>query len=79
MEHMTELQVEQSKRMYVDPAIIAANYAVLGEKDKAFAWLEKGYEGKSDLMRILKTAPDFDSLRSDPRYADLLRRMNLPQ
>ncbi|MDP9146028.1 MAG: protein kinase [Acidobacteriota bacterium] len=79
MERMAELQVEQSKRMYVDPAVIAGNYANLREPDKAFAWLEKSYEEKSDLLRILKTSPDFDSLRSDPRYTDLLRRMNLPQ
>jgi len=70
---------EQSKRVYIDPVNIASACAASGDKDKAFFWLEKGFAEKSDLIRILKTAQTFDSLRSDPRYADLLRRMNLPQ
>ena len=45
------------------------------EKDKALAWLEKGYEDRA--MGVIKTNPIFDPLRSDPRFQDLLRRMNL--
>jgi hypothetical protein len=70
---------EQSKRVYIDPVNIAIAYATLDDKDKAFFWLEKGFAEKSDLMPIVKTSRPFDSLRSDPRYADLLRRMNIPQ
>ena len=55
---------------------MARIYAGLGEKDKAFEWLEKGYEDRSHRLRI-KVDPPFDPLRSDPRFADLLRRMNL--
>jgi len=76
---IAEVYEEQSKRVYIDPVNIAIAYATLDDKDKAFFWLEKGFAEKSDLIRILKTAPAFDSLRSDPRYSDLLRRMNLPQ
>ena len=76
---IAEVYEEQSKRVYIDPVNIAIAYATLDDKDKAFFWLEKGYAEKSDLIRVLKTAPAFDSLRSDPRYSDLLRRMNLPQ
>jgi len=47
----------------------------LGEKDKAFEWLEKDYDDRAILA--IKVAPYFDPLRSDPRFADLLRRMNL--
>jgi eukaryotic-like serine/threonine-protein kinase len=76
---IAEVLQEQAKRVYIDPVNIASAYAASGDKDKAFFWLEKGFAEKSDLIRILKTAQTFDSLRSDPRYADLLRRMNIPQ
>jgi eukaryotic-like serine/threonine-protein kinase len=76
---IAEVLQEQAKRVYIDPVNIASAYAASGDKDKAFFWLEKAFAEKSDLIRILKTAQTFDSLRSDPRYADLLRRMNIPQ
>jgi tetratricopeptide (TPR) repeat protein len=76
---MAEVLQEQSKQGYIDPEVIASDYAAAHDKDKAFFWLEKAFAEKSDLLRILKTAPTFDSLRSDSRYADLLRRMNIPQ
>ncbi len=50
-------------------------YAALGDKDKAFEWLEKGYDERS--LYQIKTDPLYDPVRSDPRFADLLRRMNL--
>jgi TolB-like protein/DNA-binding winged helix-turn-helix (wHTH) protein/Tfp pilus assembly protein PilF len=63
-----------SKRRYVAPRGIADIYIALGDKDQAFAWLEKevfaGYG--------LRTDPRFDSLRSDPRFQALLRRTGLP-
>ena len=68
---------EQGKRMYVDPGGIAAEYAYLGEKDKAFEWLEKAAAEKSDAMQYIRARPQFDSLRGDPRYAALLKRMGL--
>jgi hypothetical protein len=76
---IAEVLEEQSKRVYIDPVNIAGAYAILDDKDKAFFWLEKGFAEKSDLIRILKTGRAFDSVRSDPRYADLLRRINIPQ
>ena len=78
LRRLASLEEEQRKRIYVDPALIAANYALLGEKDRAFAWLEKGYAEMSGFLLNLKGAPLFDSLRTDPRYADLLKRMGLP-
>ena len=74
-----EVQIEQSKTSYVDPAHIAITYGFLGDKEQAFFWLNKGLAEKSDGMEGLKAVHAFDFLRSDPRYTEILRRMNLPQ
>jgi len=56
---------------------LAAVYAGLGEKDQAFAWLEKDFQARSGTLFQITFLPTFDTLRSDPRYADLLLRMGL--
>ena len=56
---------------------IAATYAALGEKDKAFQWLENAV-ARRDLIVFIKEDPKLDSLHSDPRWADLLRRIKFP-
>ena len=56
---------------------MALIYAGLGQKDKGFEWLGKSYEERSPLLVWVNVIRDFDPLRSDPRFADLLRRMNL--
>ena len=66
-----------AKRRYVSPMNIARIYAGLGEKDLAFDWLRKGYEDHSDHLLRLGVDPSFDSIRSDPRFRDLLRRIGL--
>ena len=58
---------------------IAEIHARLGEKDQAFEWLEKAYADHADGLVRLKEEIGFDNLRSDPRYADLARRIGLPQ
>ena len=58
---------------------LAAVYAGLGQKDEAFAWLEKDFQARSGQLAKTRWRPAFETLRSDPRYADLLRRMGLPQ
>jgi len=69
-----------SKQEYVPAVFRAQIYAGLGEKDQAFEWLEKSYEDRSIAnLAEIKVDPQFDPLRSDPRFQDLLRRMNLPQ
>jgi len=50
----------------------------LGDKDRAIEWLEKGFREKSVNVRFLKVARTWDPLRSDPRFQNLLRRMNFP-
>ena len=75
---IAELQ-DVAKSKYVSSYQIAAIYAGLGEKDQAFAWLEKAHEERSDGLVNLKAEQRFDSLRSDPRFAGLVRRVGLPQ
>jgi len=70
--------LEQSKKEFVWPANIAFIYIGLGEKDKAFEWLEKTYEQREAWMEVLKAESMYDSLRSDPRFQDLVDRMNYP-
>jgi TolB-like protein/Tfp pilus assembly protein PilF len=74
-----EHQLQLAKLRYVDPADIAYNYADLGEKDQAFAWLDRAYAEKSNSLGYIKLVPQMDSLRSDPRYAALLKKMGLRQ
>ncbi len=64
---------------YVPAVSIALVHAGLGERDAAFAWLEKGYEERAFQMQFLNLDPRWDSLRSDARFADIVRRMGLPE
>jgi len=70
---------ETAKHTYVSPYQIAAIYAGLGDQNQAFAWLEKAYEDRSEWLVNLTNEQRFDSLRADPRFADLLRRVGLNQ
>jgi TolB-like protein/DNA-binding winged helix-turn-helix (wHTH) protein/Flp pilus assembly protein TadD len=75
---LRELQT-RSKTDYISPYMIGVIYAGLGKKDKAFEFLEKAYKEKSpDVAYFLKADLRIDSLRLDPRFIDLLRRMNFP-
>jgi hypothetical protein len=58
---------------------MAKAYLDLGEKDKALAELDKAYEKRLSSLCWLKIEPQMDPLRSDPRYQELLRKMNFPQ
>ena len=65
-------------RRYVSRHDLAIVYLALGEKQQALDWLEKAYEDRNWWMPWIKVEPRFDSLRSDPRFADLVRRVGLP-
>jgi TolB-like protein/DNA-binding winged helix-turn-helix (wHTH) protein/Flp pilus assembly protein TadD len=71
--------LELNNRRYVTPAAIAWVYIGLGEKERAFVWLEKAYLERSNFIAYLSVVPLADSLRSDPRFSDLLRRVGLPE
>ncbi|MDQ3710608.1 MAG: hypothetical protein M3388_00075 [Acidobacteriota bacterium] len=68
---------EMSKQRYVSPYLFAVVYVGLGDKEQAFAWLEKAYHERTFFLIWLKVEPRFDSLRDDARYKDLLRRIGL--
>ena len=68
---------EPSKQRQISPLYKAFIYAALGKKDQAFEELQRGYEDRSGLLVYLKVEPMFDSLRADPRFQNLLRRVGL--
>jgi tetratricopeptide (TPR) repeat protein len=73
---LTELR-EASRQRYVNPYLLAVIYLGLGDKDQAFVWLDKAFQDRSSFLIWLKVEPQFDSLRDDPRFQDLLRRVGL--
>lgn len=74
LKHLMDLR----RRTYVPPWFVAMVYSGLGDKDHAFEWLERGYEARDVLMIKVVANSTMDPLRDDPRFDDLLRRMNLP-
>jgi len=73
---LLELQRLQSQGKHL-AYVISIVYAGLGDRDQAFHWLDVAYEAHDGVLILLKTDPTMDPLRSDPRFAELLRRMNL--
>jgi serine/threonine protein kinase/tetratricopeptide (TPR) repeat protein len=62
-----------------DHLSVASAFSTLGDRDKAFLWLNKAYDARQVGLIFLRVDPAYDSLRSDPRYADLVRRIGFPQ
>jgi pentatricopeptide repeat protein len=73
-----ELKRRQQKG-YVPTAALVNAYLGLGDNEQAFAWLERAYNEQSPILQLIKVHPFFDPLRSDPRFADLVRRVGLPE
>jgi TolB-like protein/DNA-binding winged helix-turn-helix (wHTH) protein len=67
----------QSAHRYVSPFYMALTYTGLGDREQALKWLEVAHDDRSNNMIFLGVAPEFDSLRSDPQFQSLLRRMGL--
>ncbi len=78
MQVLDHLQAE-SKSTYVSPLHIARVYAGLGDGAAALEWLQRGLADRSNELLFLKVDPQFDSLRSNPQFEDLLKRIGLPQ
>ena len=76
LDHLKEL----SAHSYVAPYNVAVIYAGLGKKDQTFVWLDQAYKERSYLLAVyLTTDSRLDNLHSDPRFADLRRRIGLPE
>jgi TolB-like protein/Tfp pilus assembly protein PilF len=69
---------ERSQKRYVPAYSRSVIFTGLGNKEQAFEWAQKAYEERDYWLVYLKVEPAFDPLRSDPRFQDLLRRMNFP-
>ena len=67
------------KRHYFPPVDIALIHAGLGDRDQAFAWLDKAYEARDSQLIWVRVEPELEDLHRDPRFADMLRRIGLPQ
>jgi hypothetical protein len=75
-----DLQAAGKSGTYASPFALAADYAQVGENDKAFAWLDKSYEAREGQdLTLLNLDPYFKNLHSDPRFAALLRKLGLPE
>ncbi|NDQ55977.1 MAG: protein kinase [Acidipila sp.] len=74
---MREL-LARSKTSYISRYIMATVYTALGDKNQAFAELEQAYQQRSFFLSLIQIDPELDSLRPDPRFQALLRRMNFP-
>jgi TolB-like protein/Tfp pilus assembly protein PilF len=70
---------ELNRHQQLDPGPFLAAYTGMGDKELAFAWMEKAYLQHSNVLAALKVEPSYDSLRGDPRFVDLMRRVGLAQ
>jgi len=75
---LDQLKSESSHR-YVPAYCFAIAHLALGEKDEVFAWLEKDIAERSTWNLVYGVTPELDELRDDPRFKDMLKRLNLPE
>jgi tetratricopeptide (TPR) repeat protein len=71
-------ELSQKRQVDPEPGLLAA-YVGMGDKDRVFAMFEKACAERSNVLDSLKVEPNYDPLRSDPRFQDLLRRVGLAQ
>jgi TolB-like protein/DNA-binding winged helix-turn-helix (wHTH) protein/Flp pilus assembly protein TadD len=76
---MWQKELELKKPWDESPGTFAILYALIGDKDRAFEWLDKAYAERDMGIILLKVDPAFKNLHGDPRFAALLRRMGLPE
>jgi TolB-like protein/DNA-binding winged helix-turn-helix (wHTH) protein/Tfp pilus assembly protein PilF len=69
---------EESKRRYVNQYELALTYIGLGQNDQAYSSLEQGFGEHSDMLVYLKVDPRLDTIRSEPRFRDLMHRVGVP-
>ena len=76
-QQLLENMINISSQAYVSPIDIAKLCFYLGDNDQGFTWLEKAYEVRAYGMTVLKVDPHYDTVRSDPRFKALLKKVNL--
>jgi eukaryotic-like serine/threonine-protein kinase len=69
----------QQQTGYVAPGAFVDAYLGLGDNEQALAWLERAYQEQANILQLIKVYPNFDPLRGDPRFADLVHRVGLDQ
>ena len=79
MKRAANVLAERAQHSHVAGVRIARLYAHAGDGDRALFWLEKAYAAREIPLSHLAVAWDWDQLRPDPRFRDLLHRLNLPQ
>lgn len=65
------------KTRYVTPGAFVFAYMGLGEHAQVFVWLERAFEERTNIIKFIKVNPMYDSVRADPRFVDLVRRVGL--
>jgi TolB-like protein/DNA-binding winged helix-turn-helix (wHTH) protein/Tfp pilus assembly protein PilF len=76
---IARLQHFYGNNQHINPEPILWAYVGIGDKDHAFAWFERAYVDHSNVLTSLKVNPAYDSLRDDPRFSELMRRVRLAQ
>ena len=79
LEKSLEQILKQPSGQRVPPFVVATYYARLGRTDECIAWLERGYEERDFRMTLIGVAWEFDTVRSDPRFVELVQKIGLPQ
>jgi len=79
MKRAADTLAARSERVHVPAVRVARLYAHAGENERALYWLEKAYAARESPLIHLGVARDWDGLRSDPKFQDLMHRMRLPQ
>ena len=75
---MTERLEAYGRDHYINPITLVAAYAALGDRDRAFAWLDRTEADRTGWLWGIATWPEFDALQQDPRLGQLIKRMGLP-
>ncbi|MEP6549635.1 MAG: hypothetical protein ABJB95_00560, partial [Gemmatimonadales bacterium] len=78
MRRAAETEASRSRATGTVSVLVATLYLRAGDKERALEWLERSYAARDNAMPYLSIAPVYDSLRGDPRFQNILRRMNLP-
>jgi hypothetical protein len=79
MKRVGDAMVLRSNQRHVPAIRIARTFAHTGNADSALQWLERAYQNHESPLSRLGVVWDWQGLRSDPRFQDLMRRLNLPQ